>query len=301
MLYNENLDKNEKPLPPWSCLIAEGAFISYAPTYKVGEYFDRFHKDFFKPQDFDRFCFYFYDPTEHGYPKDKTYPLIIFLHGTSNALEGDVCINYAGAEFYAKDEYQKALGGAYLLVPLANEYRDEKGNLRGGWSETPTKAVYELIAGFIENQMHGSCSKKILIGNSSGTWMTFNMVNDYTSFFDALIPVGACEIPDDKMLDRYDEENVSLFFAIGKHDEINNFETQVQPRLERLAAMKHCFIYTPEWVQNGDKGIASINFGYEMGQHCLVNPVHCNLLFDDGTPMEPRLPKGVTGWISDLL
>lgn len=301
MLYNINMDKNEKPLPPWASLIPEGAFISYAPTYKVGEYFDRFHKDFFKPQDFDRLCFYFYDPTEHGYPKDKTYPLIIFLHGTSNALEGDVCINYAGAEFYAKDEYQKALGGAYLLVPLANEYRDEKGNLRGGWSETPTKAVYELIAGFIENQMHDSCSKKILIGNSSGAWMTFNMVNDYTSFFDALIPVGACEIPDYKMLDRYDEENVSLFFAIGKHDEINNFETQVQPRLERLVAMKHCFIYTPEWVQNGDKGIASINFGYEMGQHCLVNPVHCNLMFDDGTPMEPRLPKGVTGWISDLL
>ena len=149
--------------------------------------------------------------------------------------------------------------------------------------------------------MSGHCTKNILIGNSSGAWMTFNMGNDYTSFFDVLIPVGACEIPDDKMLDRYDEENVSLFYAIGKHDELNNFDTLVRPRVARLQAMKNCFIYTPEWVQNGDKGIASIYVGIEMGQHCLVNPMHCNLMFDDGTPMEPRLPDGVTGWISSLL
>ena len=126
---NEN-----KPLPPWANIIPEGAFISYTPTYKVGEYFDRFHKESFKPTDFAPLTYYFYDPTEHGYPKEKTYPLITFLHGTSNALEGDVCINYAGGEFYSKDEYQKTLGGAYLLIPLANEYRNEEGRVRGGWS-----------------------------------------------------------------------------------------------------------------------------------------------------------------------
>lgn len=292
------MNKNEKPLPPWANLIPEGAFISYATTYKVGEYFDRFHKDYFQPQDFDKLAFYFYDPTEHGYPSDKTYPLIIFLHGASNALEGDVCINYTGAEFYSKDDYQKTLGGAYLLIPLANEYRDKGGKVRGGWRDTPTKVVYELITDFIKNKMGGQCGKKLLIGNSAGAWMSFEMVNAYTSFFDALIPVGAGEIPDDKTLDRYDAENVGLFYAIGKHDEINDYETLVRPRLARLEAMKNCFIYTPEWVCNGDKGIASINFGYEMGQHCLVNPMHCNLMFDDGTPMEPRLPQGVTGWIA---
>ena len=216
-------------------------------------------------------------------------------------LEGDVCINYAGAEFYSKDDYQKTLGGAYLLVPLANEYRDEEGQVKGGWSETPAKVLYKLIIAFIKNQMKDRIAKNILIGNSSGAWMTFQMGNDFTSFFDVLIPVGAGEIPEDKMLDRYDEENISLFYAIGKHDEVNDFDTLVRPRLARLQAMKNCFIYTPEWVQNGDKGIASINFGYEMGQHCLVNPMHCNLMFDDGSPMEPRLPKGVAGWIADLL
>ena len=293
---NEN-----KQLPPWANLIPKDAFISYNPTYKVGEYFDRFHKDTFKPHNFAPLTFYFYDPTEHGYPKDKTYPLITFLHGTSNALEGDVCINYTGAEFYAKDEYQEILGGAYLLIPLANEYRDEQGDVRGGWSETPTKVVYELILSFIKKRMKGCSIKNILIGNSSGAWMTFNMARDYASFFDAIIPISACEIPNDETIDLFDKENVSLFYAIGKHDELFDFETGVRPRLARLQSMKNCFIFTPEWVQNGDKGIASINFGYEMGQHCLVNPMHCNLKFDDGTPMEPRLPNGVTGWIASLL
>ena len=206
-----------KPLPPWANIIPKDAFISYSPTYKVGEYFDRFHKESFKPADFADLTYYFYDPSEHGFPKDKTYPLITFLHGASNALEGDVCINYAGGEFYAKDQYQKALGGAYLLIPLANEYRDEEGRVKGGWGEIPVNVLYELIDSFIKRKMGGRISKNILIGNSSGAWMTFNMGNNYAWFFDALIPVGTGEIPDDKMLDLYDKENVSLFYAIGKH------------------------------------------------------------------------------------
>ena len=93
---------SEKVLPPWADQMPEGAFISYGPTNKVGEFFDRFHKE-----NFDGIDCYFYDPTEHGWAKDKKYPVLVFMHGYGNALEGDVCINYAGAEFYSKEEYQK--------------------------------------------------------------------------------------------------------------------------------------------------------------------------------------------------
>ena len=75
----------EKPTPPWADEIPEGSFISYDPTYKVGEYFDRFHKNSFTTAEKGRMSYYFFDPTEHGFPKDKPYPLFIFLHGTSNA------------------------------------------------------------------------------------------------------------------------------------------------------------------------------------------------------------------------
>ena len=100
----------DKPLPPWANEIPQGAFISYEPTYKVGEYFSNFHKGSFSlqtEQNSKALSYYFYDPTEHGYEKGKAYPLLVFMHGMSNALEGDVCINYAGAEFYSKSEYQR--------------------------------------------------------------------------------------------------------------------------------------------------------------------------------------------------
>ena len=55
---------SDKPTPPWANEIPEGSFISYTPTYKVGEYFDRFHKT-----SYDDITYYFFDPTEHGYEK----------------------------------------------------------------------------------------------------------------------------------------------------------------------------------------------------------------------------------------
>ena len=112
--------------------------------------------------------------------------------------------------------------------------------------------------------------------------------------------MGASEIPDESLLDLYDQNNISLFFAMGKRDEFNDYQKQIVPLLPRMKRMKNCFIFTPEWVRNGDKGVASINVGFEMGQHCLVNGVHINLMFDDDTPMDERLPNGMTGWIAQI-
>ena len=302
---------SEKLTPPWAGEIPEGRFISYAPTYRVGEYFNRFHKDFFEVKDygnstvhnFDRLSYYFYDPTEHGFEKGRKYPLLVFLHGTSNSFEGDVCINYTGAEFYSKEDYQKTLGGAYILVPIAPEYRGDDGKVHGTWHALDTKLVYSLICEFINKyaEKNGGISKKALFGNSGGGSMTLRMTYDYPSFFNAAIPMGAPEIPEEKLFDLYDENDVHLLFAIGKRDEINDFDKNVAPLLPRMQRMKHCFIFTPDWVYNGDHGIASIFFGYEMGQHCIINAMHCNLMFDDGTPMDPKLPGGVTGWLAEAL
>ena len=291
-------DNSNIPTPPWAAEIPEGSFISYAPTYKVGEYFNRFHK-----ASFENMSYYYFDPTEYGYEKGKQYPVFIFMHGTSNALEGDVCINYSGAEFYSKEEYQKPIDGAYILVPLANEYRDKEGNVKGYWNESYEASVYNLINNFIINhtEKNGGISKKFIFGNSSGGRMAIKMAAAYPDFFDAVIQMGACEISDEKLLDLYDQHNISLFFAMGKRDEFNDYQKDIVPFLPRMKTMKNCYVFTPEWVYNGDKGIASINFGVEMGQHCIINPMHCNLMFDDGTPMEPALPKGVIGWLAETL
>ena len=303
---------NDRPTPPWADEMPEGAFLSPGATYVCGRYFDRYERDCYvrkQPRNASAFQtsdtavqsmnYFFYDPTKHGYPRGKEYPLLIFLHGTGNSLVGDVCISYAGAEYYASENYQQDLGGAYILVPVANEYRDEDGKTKGYWSDEYVEPLYELINDFVEKHTNG-VGKKFLIGNSSGAYFTFIMANRYLGFFDCLIPVGSAYIPEDEKLDAYDAAGIHLFYAYGKRDEFHSFEAEVAPRLDRLRAMKHCFLYTPEWVYNGDHGIATIYGGTEMGQHCLINAVQANLMFDDGTPMEVRLPRGLTGWIAGV-
>ena len=171
------------------------------------------------------------------------------------------------------------------------------------WNADYAPSVYNLIKDFINKhtQKNGSISKKFIFGNSSGGRMSIIMTAAYPEFFDAVIPMGASEIPDEKLLDLYDKHNISLFFAMGKRDEFNYYQKEIVPLLPRMQTMKNSYVFTPEWVYNGDKGIASINFGVEMGQHCIINPMHCNLMFDDGTPMEPDLPQGVIGWLAETL
>ena len=71
------------PTPPWANELAEGEFISYGATYKVGEYFHLYHKEIFEVPAIGNLRYYFYDPTEHGYPKDKKYPLLVFFFAGS--------------------------------------------------------------------------------------------------------------------------------------------------------------------------------------------------------------------------
>lgn len=284
--------------PPWASELTEGEFISYSATYKVGEYFHLYEKAVFPNTTEGDMVYYFYDPTKHGYPTDKKYPLLMFLHGRSNALEGDICINYSGGELYASPAYQQKLGGAYVLIPLANEKREEDGSVTGTWSERYTEPVISLAKAFVAER-ENTIGKKIVFGNSAGARMAFVVADAAATFFDGCVPIGT-GVPEDAVLDNLDANDMHLFLAVCRHDEFVNFEEEVRPRIKRLEAMKHAFLYFPKWAKNGDGGIASINFGVEMGQHCLVNPMHANLMFDDGTPMEQSLPQGVIGWICQV-
>ncbi len=289
-------NEQNRPVPPWAGEMEEGDFISYAPTYEAGKYFHLFHQGKYRDASGTELKYYCYDPDE-GADDKKKLPLLVFLHGTGNSLVGDLCINYTGAEFYATEKYQKSMGGARILIPVANEYEGEDGRTAGYWSPEYLEPVHALIMDHIRARQD-QVGPVFLFGNSSGATFVLRLMDNYMDDFDAVIPVGSAALPDDEVLDAYDAKGKYLFFAMGRRDEFHPFEETVAPRIPRLERMKHCFLYTPEWVRNGDKGVASINFGVEMGQHCLVNPVHCNLLFDDGTPMDERLPDGMTGWIA---
>jgi pimeloyl-ACP methyl ester carboxylesterase len=290
----------DRPTPPWADQIPEGGFISCAPTYQVGKLFDRFEKDWYTAGDGTKMKYWFFDPTEHGFPKGKTYPVLIFFHGASNALEGDICINYTGAELYASDAYQKSMGGAYILIPVANEYRNEEGRTQGTWSTDYVEPTHELIQSVLTAR-GADAGLRFLFGNSAGARFVFRIADAYPEAYDVLIPVGTTDVSTDERLRAFERCGIWLFYAIGRRDEFNPYETKIAPQLPRLATMKNCFTFVPDWVYNGDGGIASIFAGIEMGQHCLMNGVQANLMFDDGTPMYGCLPEGMTGWIAGVL
>ena len=104
-------------------------------------------------------------------------------------------------------------------------------------------------------------------------------------------------MPSNNALGKISESGVELIIAHGKHDEMANFDECIAPRIEKLQSMKNCICFFPEWVYTGDGGVSSVHFGIEMGQHCMINWVQSNLMFDNGTPADERLPEGVTGWI----
>ncbi len=291
---------NNRPAPPWAGEMEPGDFISAGPTYEVGTLFYLFDKKQYRHASGTELKYYFYDPLKHLTVEHKKHPLLVFLHGTGNALEGDICINYTGAELYASSDYQKSLGGAYILIPVANEYRDEEGRVQGAWSADYLESVHGLIMDFVAERKD-VIGPVILLGNSSGATFVLRLMDTYMDDFDVVIPVGGTALAEDAVLDKYDEKGKYLFMALGKRDELHSYSEELVPRLPKLESMKHCFVYTPDWVRNGDKGVASIYVGVEIGQHCLMNAVQVNLMFDDGTPMDGRLPNGLTGWIADVV
>lgn len=292
--------KNENPIPPWIGELDEGDSISCNTSYVLGGYWDEFEECVFPSEGTGDITYYVYNPVEHGAKADGKYPILMWIHGLNCAIDGRRCVGYCGAEKYASKAYQEAMGGgAFIVVPLANEKRLEDDTIVGSWDENyiaPVKALFDKVCmAFADN-----ISRKFVMGASSGGYFTWRLIEDYPQDFDGAIPIASGYVPADENLKKIEEAGVSLIIAHGRHDEMAVFEQCIAPREASLRAMQNCICYFPEWVRNEDKGVASVNYGMEMGQHCLINQFQANLIYSDGTCYDERLPEGVTGWIREV-
>lgn len=296
------MTQDKTAVPYWAKYLKEGEFISYSVTYKCKQYFDLFDEYIYPCKETGDIKYYLYDPIKQGYPKDKKYPVVMFFHGASNALDGVNCIICCGAEQYASPKYQKEMGGAYIIVPVANEKRLENGVIDGTWSDDaipyhiPVKGIYDKVI----SEHSENIKAKIILGASSGGKFTWRMLENYPDFFDGAIPIASGYMPDDKSLDQIGNTKTKVIIAHGRHDEMAEFDKCVEPHLKKLKTLKNCELFFPDWVYNGDGGIASVFYGFEMGQHCMINWIQANLMFDDGRPADERFPGGITGWIKNL-
>lgn len=292
--------KNENPCPPWQSEMEEGDMISCNTTYVLGGYWDEFDEYSFPSESTGDLRYFVYDPVKHGADKNKKYPILMWIHGTNCAIDGRRCVGYCGAEQYASPKYQEAMGGgAYIVVPLANEARLEDDTIVGFWDETylvPVKALFDKVC----QDNAANISSRFVMGASSGGYFTWRLIEDYPSDFEGAVPIASGYIPSEAGLKRIDEAQVKTVIAHGKHDEMAPFDKIIVPREGELRAMKNSICYFPEWVRNEDKGVASVNYGMEMGQHCLINQFQANLMYNDGTYMDELFPNGVTGWVREV-
>lgn len=292
--------RNENPCPPWQSEMEEGDFISCNTSYVMGGYWDEFEECVYPGPKTGDITYFVYDPVKHGAKADGKYPVLMWIHGLNCAIDGRRCVGYCGAEQYASKAYQDSMGGgAYIIVPLANEKRLEDDTIVGSWDENyiaPVKGLFDKVC--MENAENISC--RFVMGASSGGYFAWRLIEDYPQDFDGAIPIASGYIPADETLRKIEEAEVHIIVAHGRHDEMADFEQCILPREASLRAMKNCICYFPEWMRNEDKGVASVNYGMEMGQHCLINQFQANLMYADGTCYDERFPEGVTGWIREV-
>lgn len=286
-------------VPEWAKHMTDDEFISYSVTYPCKTYFDLFDEYSYPCKETGDIRYYVYDPVKHGADPTGTYPVLMWLHGASNSLMGVGCIMCCGAEQYASPSYQQSMRGAYIIVPLANEERLENGRILGTWSpahSAPIKAIYDKVC--LEHS--ANIGKKFVMGASSGGYFTWQLLEDYLDYFDGAIPISSGYLPTYDALDKISECGVKLLIAHGRHDEMALFEECIEPHMDKLSQLPNCICFFPQWVYNGDGGISSVFYGFEMGQHCMINWIQHNLIFDDGTPADERFPEGITGWIRSV-
>lgn len=284
----------------WEKDIPDREFVSHSTSYQVGKYFDLFDQYTYPNAETGDIKYYVYDPIKHGATADGKYPLIVFFHGAGNSMDGINVINYSMAEYYASQEYQKTIGGAYLLVPIANEKVDEKGELVNGWSGPYYEPVINIKRQFIENHK-ANIGKTFFMGTSDGAFFLWGMISRYSKEIDVAVPVSGGFIPDEAKLKEVHDNGTLILSMHGKHDELIPFDDLVTPHLEKLSKFDNIITWYPEWIHNSDGGIAQMApGGMQMGQHCLCNQITANLIYDDGKPYNPELfPQGMTGWIRD--
>ena len=295
IVFNEET-KVDHLKAPWEGELNPGDFVSYAPSYVNGEGRKLFDKFSYPSEVTGDITYYLYNPVKHGASLDGEYPLMVWIHGF-NCADGINAVGHSGGEQFALPSYQKDLC-AYILVPVANE-KWVDGKMEGAWSE----AYFEPLANMIRNIKNDNknISKTLISGGSSGGYMSWIMAEKYTELFDICVPIASSYVPAKEELDRMADSGLITFVMHGKRDELSSFDEHILPRIEDLKNMKNCTLYFPEWVKNGDGGVASLNFGFEMGQHCLINQVQANLMYTDGTPYDDRFPNGFTGWVKAQL
>ena len=252
--------------------------------------------------------YYLYDPTKYGADPSKKYPMVIILHGANNGKNGVQCASDSDCYTFLSEEYQKLLGTpAYFLFPKANEGSpDNSEPVVGTWmtmdKETGRSIYIPSVVGIINEviaENNVDASRLIVGGTSAGGFMTWQFLIDNYKMVKGAFLMAPAFCPTKEMLDNYEAAELPIWIIHGRKDAMCIYDKTTGPNEARFEKMPQVRLSVLEHVRYGDKGLVyfSPDRSDTMGQHLALFAVGQNLIYDDGTPYDPRYPDGMTGWM----
>lgn len=237
------------------------------------------------------------------------HPLVIWLHGAGEGGE-DPSVAVLGNKVTALwgDKIQGLLGGAFVLVPQTPRVWMFNGKTMypEDGSTMYTKALMDLIEGYVAE--HPSIDRdRILIGGcSNGGFMTMNMLLTYPDFFAAGFPI--CEAYADRWIDSRELEalaRVPLWFTHAATDFVVDATKggSVFDTYGRLKA-RGAKVYLTWWPRVEDlsglyKGADGKPYEY-MGHWSWIPALNDDCRLDrDGTPvLVGGVPSSLWTWLA---
>ncbi len=226
----------------------DGGYKNVLTSVEVFEFSD------FKAADGTEYKYATYDPAE------TSDTLVVWLHGMGEGGTDtkSVLLN-AEVGALAEDDFQKAMGGAYILAPQCPTYwmdADGKGSnyidgsIQNDGTSAYTESLHELINSYRDEI---GASKVIIAGCSNGGFMTMRLAMTYGDEYTAYVPI--CEAMEDKFITEEDIntlKDLNMFFIYAKNDPLVTPDVYEVPTLARLekAGAKNLCIYAPEDVHD---------------------------------------------------
>ena len=129
-------------------------------------------------------------------------------------------------------------------------------------------------------------------GASAGGYGAWRMIISHPDAFDAALFMAGAYIPSLRELKILENAGMRLWICHGRRDECVPFDMVIRPILPILQGMPGTELYLPDFVRRANGCVASNLSGIQMGQHCINDEMQENLMFLDGTPMDPLHPEG---------
>lgn len=137
------------------------------------------------------------------------YPLFIWLHAENSAKYKRSQLQPYKLSNWASDEYQARFqnaGGCFILAPRANL------TAANSWDSTQVFFLKDVIDEFIrKNETHIDTDRIYIAGCSTGGEMVWNMLDTFSDFFAAGIPVCASSQPASTTLSKLKYTSVWIF------------------------------------------------------------------------------------------